>query len=177
MVICFTIGVDAVLSRKSGMTLIIAFGLILGLSSFFNKLDTNPSQVEVSSVSKCTELRMISEAWLNQVYSLTWCHLFCHDVWTHKKLRLWEGNINICRWRDWDNAYDTWWWLNQLYLFSLNPLYMQPVLPFSTHHMIYGNGKTPLMRNWHCVGWPGIIFSLKITRLDCDTTHHQHVNL
>ena len=62
MFICFTIGVDAVLSMKSGMTLIIAFGLILGLSSFFNKLDINPAQVEVSSVSKCTELRMISEA-------------------------------------------------------------------------------------------------------------------
>ena len=50
--ICFTIGVDAVLSMKSGMTLIIAFGLI---SSFFNKLDISPAQVEVSSVSKCTE--------------------------------------------------------------------------------------------------------------------------
>ena len=48
------------LSCQSGMTPIIAFGLILGLS-FFNKLDMNPAQVNVSSVSKCIELRIISE--------------------------------------------------------------------------------------------------------------------
>ena len=59
--VCFTIGVDAVLSVKSGMTPIITFRLILGLS-FFNKLDMNPAQVKVSSVSKCIELRITPEA-------------------------------------------------------------------------------------------------------------------
>ena len=62
------------------MTLIIAFGLISGLSSFFINLDMNPAQVKVSSVIKCTDLRMISETWSSQVYSLTWRHLSCHDV-------------------------------------------------------------------------------------------------
>ena len=61
------------------MTPIIAFGLILGLS-FFNKLDMNPAQVNVSSVSKCIELRIISEVWSSQVCSLTWRHLSCHDA-------------------------------------------------------------------------------------------------
>ena len=67
------------LSCQSGMTPIITFGLILGLSSF-NKLDMNPAQVKVSSVSKCIELRIISEALSSQVCFLTWCHLSCHDV-------------------------------------------------------------------------------------------------
>ena len=59
------------------MTPIIAFGLILGLS-FFNKLDINHAQV--SSVSKCIDLRIISDARSSQVSSLTWRHLSCHDV-------------------------------------------------------------------------------------------------
>ena len=87
--ICFTIGIDAVLSRMSGMTLKIAFGLILGLSLFLYKLDINPAQVKVSCVSKCTELRMISEAWSSQVCSLTWRHLSCHDVDAQEAQTLW----------------------------------------------------------------------------------------
>ena len=67
------------LSCQSGMTPIITFGLILGLS-FFNKLDMNPTQVTVSSVSKSIELRIMSEAWSSQVCYLTWRHPFCHDV-------------------------------------------------------------------------------------------------
>ena len=158
------------LVKKSGMNLKIAFGLILGLSLFLNKLDINPAQVKVSCVSKCTEMRMISEACSSQVCSLTWRHLSCHDVDAQEAQTLW-GQHNYL-------PVEKLGWLDQPYLFSLNPLYMQPVLQFSTHHiMIYDNEKTLLMKNWHCVGWPGIRFPLKITRLDCDKTLHQHVNL
>ena len=46
-VVCFTIGVDAGLSKKSGMIPLIAFDLILGIS--FNKLHMrNRFQVKVS---------------------------------------------------------------------------------------------------------------------------------
>ena len=152
----FTIGVDAVLTGKSS----IAFGLILGLS-FFNKLDMNPSQVKVSAVSKCTELRIIWEALSSQAWSLTWRHLSYHDADT-KAAQILGGQhkyLPVEVYIGWDDAYDTCWWHNQLDLFSLNRLYnYEASVAIFNNHMIYGNEKTLLMRNWHCVGWPGIRF-------------------
>ena len=129
---------------------------------FFNKLDMNPSQVKVSSVSKCTELRIISEALSSQVWSLTWRHLPYHDVDAQEAQTLGGQHkyLPVEAYIGWDDAYDTCWSHNQLDLFSLNRLYIYEasVAIFNSSYMIYGDEKTLLMRNWHCVGWPGIRF-------------------
>ena len=108
--VCFTIGVDVVLTGKSS----IAFGLLLGWS-FFNKL-----HMKVSAVSKCNELRIISEALSSQVWSLTWRHPSYHDVDAQEAQTLGGQHkyLPVEAYIGWDGAYDTCWWHNPLCFFE-----------------------------------------------------------